>query len=262
MVTPPWRGDAGPRVTALLAPNPGPMTLDGTNTWVLGDARSDEVVVVDPGPLDEAHLQAVLDHTAGLGARVALTLLTHHHADHTEAAQRWAAITGAPVRGAGRGEPLRDGEHLEVGGVRLTVLATPGHTSDSVSFHLPDDDVLLTGDMVLGRGTSVVTHPDGDVGAYLDSLDRMAGLGVAVIAPGHGPVVDDPAALLAYYRDHRLERLRQVQAALDDGAADAGDEDAVVEAVVQRVYADVPRDVWPAARQTVKAQLAYLRATP
>nr|WP_289232973.1 hypothetical protein [Barrientosiimonas endolithica] len=90
----------------------------------------------------------------------------------------------------------------------------------------------------------------------------MAGLGVAVIAPGHGPVVDDPAALLAYYRDHRLERLRQVQAALDDGAADAGDEDAVVEAVVQRVYADVPRDVWPAARQTVKAQLAYLRATP
>ncbi|BDZ56548.1 hypothetical protein GCM10025872_02050 [Barrientosiimonas endolithica] len=91
------------------------MTLDGTNTWVLGDARSDEVVVVDPGPLDEAHLQAVLDHAAGLGARVALTLLTHHHADHTEAAQRWAAITGAPVRGAGRGEPLRDGEQLEVG---------------------------------------------------------------------------------------------------------------------------------------------------
>lgn len=260
MTTPSWRGDAAPRVTALLAPNPGPMTLDGTNTWVLGDATSDAVTVVDPGPLDEGHLTAVLDHVAGLGARVGLTLLTHSHADHTEAAERWGGLTEAPIRGAGLGEPLNDGEQLDIGGVTIRVLHTPGHTGDSLSFHLPDDRALLTGDMVLGRGTSVVAHPDGEVGAYLTSLERMAAVApVDVIAPGHGPVVDDPAGLLAYYREHRLSRLEQVRAALADGAADAGDTEAVVAAVVHVVYADVPQEVWPAARLTVRAQLDYLR---
>lgn len=260
MTMPPWSGDAAPRVTALLAPNPGPMTLDGTNTWVLGDATSDAVTVVDPGPLDEGHLRAVLEHVEGLGARVGLTLLTHSHLDHTEAADRWAELTEAPVRGAGQGQPLHDDERLEVGGVTIRVLHTPGHTADSLSFHLPDDHVLLTGDMVLGRGTSVVAYPDGEVGAYLTSLERMAGITpVEVIAPGHGPVVRDPAGLLRHYREHRLARLEQVRAALADGAADAGGTDDVVEAVVTAVYAEVPREVWPAARLTVRAQLDYLR---
>ncbi|WP_018157229.1 MBL fold metallo-hydrolase [Demetria terragena] len=256
----PWRGDAAPRVNALLAPNPGPMTLDGTNTWVLGDSSSDAVAVVDPGPRDEGHLKAVLDHVESLGSRVGLTLLTHSHLDHTEAAQRWAELTGAPVRGAGIGDPLHDGEQLAVGGVDIRVVHTPGHTADSISFHLPDDGVLLTGDMVLGRGTSVVAYPDGEVGAYLNSLQRMAALApVDVIAPGHGPVVTEPAALLEHYRDHRRRRLDQVAACLDDGAQQAGSTEDVVEAVVQKVYADVPQDVWPAARLTVRAQIEYLR---
>lgn len=260
MTMPPWRGDAAPRVNALLAPNPGPMTLDGTNTWVLGDDTSDAVTVVDPGPLDEGHLRAVLEHVDGLGSRVGLTLLTHSHLDHTEAAQRWAELTQAPVRGAGLGAPLHDSEQLDVGGVTIRVLHTPGHTADSLSFHLPDDRTLLTGDMVLGRGTSVVAHPDGEVGAYLSSLERMAGLApVEVIAPGHGPVVDDPAGLLAHYREHRMARLEQVRAALADGADAVGGTDEVVEAIVTAVYADVPREVWPAARLTVRAQLDYLR---
>ncbi|YAL83662.1 MBL fold metallo-hydrolase [Dermacoccaceae bacterium W4C1] len=257
-----WTGEAGRRVQAVLAPNPGPMTLDGTNTWILGEAGGDgsgEVAVVDPGPLDEGHLQAVLDRVRDLGATVALTVLTHRHADHTEAAQRWAELTGAPVRGAGRGEPFVDGEELVIGGVRIRVLLTPGHTADSISLHLPDDEVLLTGDMVLGRGTSVVADPDGDVGAYLDSLQRMAELDpVSVIAPGHGPVITEPAAVLAYYASHRRERLEQVQAALREGAAAAGSADEVVDAVVEQVYAQVPEDVRPAARATVRAQLDYL----
>lgn len=256
----PWRGDAAPRVSAILAPNPGPMTLDGTNTWVIGDSGSDAVTVVDPGPLDEGHLAAVMAHVEDLGSRVGLTLLTHSHHDHTEAAERWSELTEAPVRGAGYGEPLNDGEVVEVGGVEMRVLHTPGHTADSLSFHLPEDRVLLTGDMVLGRGTSVVAHPDGEVGAYLTSLERMASLApVEVIAPGHGPVVEDPAGLLAYYRRHRLERLEQVRTALEDGATEAGDTEAVVESVVGQVYADVPSDVWPAARLTVRAQIEYLR---
>lgn len=259
-----WHGGpAGDRVTSVLCANPGPMTLDGTNTWVLGGQDAEAVVVVDPGPLQQDHLDAVLESVTSRGARVALTLLTHHHFDHAESAHRWAEMTGAPVRGAGHGRPLEPEEHISIDDLHLQVLATPGHTSDSICVLLPDDRVLLSGDTVLGRGTSVVTHPDGDIGEYLASLDRLIEVtesGVDVIAPGHGPVVDRPLDLLTWYREHRHQRLDQVRAALADGAADAGDQEAVVEAVVRSVYADVPPSVWPAARLTVTAQLAYLQS--
>ncbi|KNX39107.1 beta-lactamase [Luteipulveratus halotolerans] len=244
------------RAECVLCPNPGPMTLDGTNTWVLAEPGADQVVVIDPGPLDESHLQRVLDH---VGERsVGLTLLTHNHFDHAESADRWAELTGAPVRGAGLGDPFADDERIALAGLEIRAVLTPGHTQDSVSFVLPGDRVLLTGDMVLGRGTSVVAHPDGDVASYLTSLDRMIALSgqeIDTIAPGHGPVIDDAHAVLTYYRDHRQARLQQVREALDAGARDADD---VVEAVVERVYADVDRSVWPAARLTVQAQLTYL----
>lgn len=259
----PWAG--GPvteRAHCVLAPNPGPMTLDGTNTWVLLEPGSTEAVVVDPGPLDEHHLQAVLDHVAARGARVALTILTHGHHDHAEGAPRFAELTGAPTRAVGRGhDDLGDGDAVTVSGLDLRVVATPGHTSDSISFALPADHALLTGDTVLGRGTTVVAHPDGELEAYLSSLERIAALtgdgAVTRILPGHGPLVPDAAAMVGFYRTHRAERLDQVRQALADGAA--AEEDPV-EGVLTRVYAEVPQEVWPAARLSIRAQVDYLSA--
>ena len=257
----PWSGGAvTERAYCVLAPNPGPMTLDGTNTWVLLEPDSAEAVVVDPGPLDEAHLRTVLDHVAQRGARVGLTVLTHGHHDHAEAAPRFAELTGAPVRAVGRAhDDLGDGDVVRTGGLELRVVATPGHTSDSISFALPADHALLTGDTVLGRGTTVVAHPDGELGAYLDSLARIEHLtgagGVTTILPGHGPVVPDAGAMVAFYRVHRSERLDQVRQALSDGASTEADP---VDGVLRRVYAEVPQEVWPAARLSIRAQLDHL----
>lgn len=266
---PTWRGGAwGQRAHAVLCPNPSPMTLEGTNTWVLAEPGSGEVVVVDPGPLDEGHLQAVLAHVAGRDARVALTLLTHGHDDHAESADRWAELTAAPVRAVGRGhDDLAAGEVLRVGGLEVLVVPTPGHTADSVSFLLPAEQVLLTGDTVLGRGTTVVAYPDGDLTSYLASLEQLRDLTgsgrAASIAPGHGPVVPDAAGTVEYYLAHRHERLEQVRdavAALRAEPGGAGEHRDLADQVVERVYADVPRQVWPAARLSVLAQLDYLGA--
>ncbi len=259
----PWAG--GPvteRAHCVLAPNPGPMTLDGTNTWVLREPGSTAAVVIDPGPADEAHLARILDVVATAGARVALTVLTHAHLDHSEGAPRFAELTGAPVRAVGQGhDDLGDGDVLTTGGLELRVVSTPGHTADSVSFALPGDHSLLTGDTVLGRGTTVVAHPDGELAAYLDSLERIRRLtgdgDVVTILPGHGPAVPDAAAMVEFYRRHRWERLQEVRSALADGASAEADP---VEGVLRRVYADVAPTVWPAARMSIRAQLDYLGA--
>lgn len=242
----------------LLQGNPGPMTLDGTNTWVLLSPGGSEAIVIDPGEDEAAHQQRVVDHVTALGARVARIVLTHGHHDHSEGAPRLARLTGAPVQAVGRGhDDLADGDVLRAGDLEVRVVATPGHTADSVSFALAADHVLLTGDTVLGRGTTVVAHPDGELAAYLDSLERIKALtgdgGVATILPGHGPTVPDASAMVDYYRTHRRERLDQVRAAVADGATDA-------DAVVATVYADVDRSVWPAAKMSVLAQLRYLES--
>ena len=260
-MTPAWAGgEVTSRATCVLAPNPGAMTLEGTNTWVLMEPGSTGAVVVDPGPLDEQHLQRVLDLVAHRGARVALTLLTHGHLDHAESAGRFAELTGAPVRALGVGhDDLGDGDRLRVDGLELAVVATPGHTSDSLSFLLAAENALLTGDTILGHGTSVVAWPDGELAAYLLSLQRIEAMTgsreVAQILPGHGPTLPDAAGVVRYYLDHRQARLAQVRDAIAAGAADA-------DAVVELVYADVPREVWPAARLSVLAQLDYLRPHP
>jgi glyoxylase-like metal-dependent hydrolase (beta-lactamase superfamily II) len=234
------------------------MTLDGTNTYVL--KGRDGLVVVDPGPLDEQHLRRVAGH-----GEVRRTLLTHGHPDHAEGARRFAELTGSPVLArdpahcVGADEPLgEDGESAGVAGLLVDVLHTPGHTADSVCFVVTGGAgprVVLTGDTVLGRGTTVVAHPDGELAAYLASLERIAALtgggAVTTILPGHGPVVPDASAMVEFYRVHRRERLEQVRQALADGAQG-------VEDVVERVYAAVPREVWPAARLSVAAQLEYL----
>jgi len=238
----------------LLAPNPGPMTLDGTNTWVLREPGDGPCVVVDPGPLDDGHLTRVAEH-----GPVSLIVLTHGHIDHAEGAARLHELTGAPVTALDpslcvAAEPLAQTATMFVGLDWLTVL-TPGHSSDSVCFLLHADRALLTGDTVLGRGTTVVAHPDGRLRDYLDSLQRLRDLAdtdVDVLLPGHGPVVDDPIAVLDHYLAHRTERLEQVRAAMADGASTAGD-------VVQVVYADVDPSLWPAAEMSVRAQVDYLR---
>jgi len=242
----------------VLAPNPGPMTLDGTNTWVLGGADGSRSIVVDPGPLLERHLDAV----ACAAGDVAVVLLTHGHVDHSEGARAFAKRVGCGVRALDPAhrlgsEGLADGDVVAVDGLVVRVVGTPGHTADSVSFVVPSDAAVLTGDTILGRGTSVVAHPDGELGAYLDSLRRLRELAdsaqVQQIWPGHGPVINDPLRAIDAYLAHRAERLEQVRAALQAGARTARD-------VVARVYADVDPVLWPAAEQSVAAQLAYLRS--
>ncbi|MFF8959140.1 MBL fold metallo-hydrolase [Streptomyces sp. NPDC014894] len=254
-------GPATARAVNVLAPNPSAMTLDGTNTWIVSEPGSDLAVVVDPGPLDDVHLRRVVATAEQAGKRIALTLLTHGHPDHAEGAGRFAELTGTGVRALDPAlrlgdEGLTAGETIEVGGLELRVVPTPGHTSDSLSFHLPADGAVLTGDTVLGRGTTLVAHPDGRLGDYLDSLRRLRSLtvddGVRTVLPGHGPVLEDAQGAVEFYLAHRAHRLAQVETAVEEGYRTAPE-------VVARVYADVDRSLWPAAELSVGAQLEYLR---
>lgn len=245
------------RASYVLADNPGIMTLDGTNTWILREPGATGSVVVDPGPLDERHLQAVL----AAAGEVALILLTHRHLDHTEGVARFVELTGAPARATDpqfcvAAESLGDGERIEVDGLVIEVHATPGHTSDSTCFVLPAEHTLLSGDTILGRGTTVVAHPDGALGPYLESLALIGELVEAGraerILPGHGPVIADPGAVVNAYLTHRAERLDQVLLAVEGGASTPRE-------VVELVYQDVDEILWPAAELSVAAQLDYLR---
>ncbi|MFG2637513.1 MBL fold metallo-hydrolase [Streptomyces sp. NPDC048362] len=253
-------GPATERAVNVLAPNPSAMTLDGTNTWIVAEPDSDLAVVIDPGPLDEGHLRTVVYTAERAGRRIALTLLTHGHPDHAEGAGRFAELTGTRVRALDPAlrlgdEGLAAGDVITVGGLELRVVPTPGHTADSLSFHLPADRAVLTGDTVLGRGTTVVAHPDGRLGDYLDSLRRLRSLavdgGVHTVLPGHGPVLEDAQGAVEFYLAHRASRLAQVETAVENGLRTPAE-------VVAHVYADVDRSLWPAAELSVRAQLEYL----
>jgi glyoxylase-like metal-dependent hydrolase (beta-lactamase superfamily II) len=245
-------------VQVLRADNPGPMTLDGTRSVVLRAPGAASCVVVDPGPDDAAHLDAL----AAAGP-VSLVLITHRHADHTAGWPGLAERTGAVVRAADPahchgGSPLTGGETIAAAGLQIDVLATPGHTADSVSFVVTgpgETPVVLTGDTVLGQGTTVLTEPDGSLADYLDSLDVLEAVGDGLLGvPAHGPEITDLGVAVRAYREHRLVRLAQVRAALGVLGPDAG-----IEAVTAHVYADVDPSVLGAARQSVAVQLAYLR---
>jgi glyoxylase-like metal-dependent hydrolase (beta-lactamase superfamily II) len=238
----------------LWCNNPGLMTLEGTNTWVLRDPASDEMVIVDPGPDDAEHIGRI----AELGT-VSLVLISHRHEDHTGGIDKIVDLTGAPVRAVGSGflrgmgGPLSDGEVIDAAGVRITVMATPGHTADSLSFVL--SDAVLTADTVLGRGTTVIDPEDGSLSDYLESLKRLRGLGSRVVLPGHGPDLADLETVADMYLGHREERLSQVRDALK-----VLGEDATARQVVEHVYTDVDETLWDAAESSVQAQLDYLRA--
>ncbi len=237
------------RIVRVLAPNPSVHTLEGTNTWVLG---RDPSVVIDPGPDHPGHL-AEVRREAG---RVAVVLVTHDHPDHSPGAVALAATEGAPVlafRPPSGGRPLRDGQVVEAGGVRLRALHTPGHTTDHVAFLLEGEGALFTGDAVLGRGTSVIDPPEGDLVAYLRSLRRMLDLGPRVIYPGHGPVVLDAEAKLREYLDHRALREEQLLGALAGGPRS-------VPELVEAIYAGYPAEARPLAERSVLAHLLKLEA--
>jgi len=242
--------------SVLLCDNPGPLTLDGTNTWVLRGPGSDELVIVDPGPDDDVHI----DRIAALG-RIRLVLISHRHADHTDGIDRLVAATGAAVRAVGSGflrglgDHLRDGDVIEAAGLRIGVLATPGHTADSVCFVL--DDAVLTADTVLGRGTTVIDDEDGSLTDYLESLRRLRGLGARTVLPGHGPELGDLAAVTEMYLAHRQDRLEQVRHALR-----VLGEDATARQIVEYVYTDIDEKLRDAAESSVRAQVRYLRSAP
>lgn len=236
-------------VSLLRAPNPGPMTLDGTNTWVLRAPGAAETVVIDPGPDDAGHLASIAEHRP-----LAAILITHGHHDHVEGAETLSRMLGGvPVLTADPklGDPLPAG--LALAGLEFQVLATPGHTADSVCFTVTDgrSPAIFTGDTILGRGTTVVAWPDGDLAAYLTSLETLSAYPLLML-PGHGPARADCAEVAMAYLAHRRERLDQVRAALAAGAD-------TPEAIVAAVYPGIDPGVRFAAEWSARAQLDYLR---
>ncbi|MEH1165803.1 MBL fold metallo-hydrolase [Micromonospora sp. CPCC 205539] len=242
-------------VSLLRAPNPGPMTLDGTNTWVLRAPGTEHAVVIDPGPADEGHLNRIAEH-----GPIGLILITHGHADHTEGSARLSELLGGvPVRAVDPAHSINAAplgaqpEPLDLPGLVVRPVPTPGHTADSICLHVSygDDQVVFTGDTILGRGTTVVAHPDGHLGDYLTSLGLLSSYRGIPALPGHGPALADCAAAADFYLAHRRARLDQVRAAVAAGAHSPAD-------VVAVVYADVDRSLWWAAVWSVRAQLEYL----
>ena len=247
-------------VTRVVAPNPSHMTLDGTNTYVVGTPGSGALFVIDPGPPDAEHLGRVQAALASSDAECAGILVTHHHLDHSEAAMAWGALLGAtvwastPEVAGPEGQLLNSGDPISAGGFSIETIPTPGHTSDHVSFRLPDASVLC-GDHILGRGTSVVAWPEGDLTAYLESLRRVRDLGPSVLYPGHGPHLgENPGAVVDYYLAHRAWREQAILDALehDPGLSQTPGR------LVEMIYADVDPRLWPAAELSTRACLVKL----
>lgn len=255
----PWEGGAVTEsAVCVLAPNPSPWTLDGTNTWLLSAPGSTTAIVVDPGPLEGGHAGSILAMAEGSAKRIVGVLLTHGHVDHAAGARDLAAGLGVGVRALDPehrlgADGLIDGDVVDGGDWELRIIGTPGHSADSVS--IVHADGILTGDTVLGRGTSLVAWPDGRLGDYLDSLRRLRDIAgdVPRLLPGHGPVLDDPVGIIDAYLEHRRQRLAEVADVVRTGVTDPA-------SIVEIVYADVPRAVWPAAEMTVRAQLEYLQS--
>ncbi len=235
------------RVQRVLAPNPGPFTGEGTNTYVIEDAG--EVVIVDPGPVISQHAEAIV---AAVGdARVVAVVVTHTHIDHAPLANPLADDFGVLAMGHSSSaeftpdEQLAEGSTVEVGGTRLRVLFTPGHSDDHLCFLA--GATMFSGDHIIGGSTVMVQ----DLAAYMRSLQRLRDVTLEKLHPGHGPDIDNPHEIIEYYIEHRLERELQVIQAIRDGAASIG-------AIVEDVYADVDRALHPVAAHSVAAHVGKL----
>lgn len=264
----------GPGLRRVLAPNPGPMTHSGTNTFIVGTG---EVAIVDPGPESDAHFEALMAAVAGV--RVTHILITHAHLDHSELAPRIAAATGAPVSAfgapeAGRSETMErlaseaigggegvdegfvpdiilgEGDEIELEEQVLTVMHTPGHFSGHLSFALCDG-TALTGDHVMAWASSLVSPPDGDVAAFRATTERMRSGAFTKLYPAHGPAIDDPHSRLSWLLSHRDARERAVLEALSRAPARLPD-------LTARIYTDTPTAMHPAAARNVLAHLVDL----
>lgn len=261
--------EVAPGVTRVIAPNPGIMTGPGTNTYILGSDRS---ALVDPGPVDDHHLAALLD---AAGERLRWVLVTHTHIDHSPLAARVRQETGARVVAFGPAPPvstrvlldahdaefspdllLADGEHVDLGDMRVSAVYTPGHTSNHLCFEIDGTGLLFSGDHVMSGSTVVIAPPDGDMAVYLESLEKVRARKPRRIAPGHGDMIDDPAAVLDSYLRHRAERESQVLA----GLAGSGAEGVGTTDLVESIYVDVPAELHPVARFSVWAHLRKLLA--
>lgn len=258
--------EVAPGVSRLIAPNPGIMTGPGTNTYLLGDQRR---AVIDPGPDDDDHLAALL---AAAGDRLAWILVTHTHLDHSPLAARLKAATGAEILAFGPAPThggssldahdaafapdrlLLDGERLDTGELAIDAVYTPGHASNHLCFELAGTGLLFSGDHIMSGSTVVIAPPDGHMADYLESLERVRRRAPRRIAPGHGGVIDDPAAVLDGYLRHRREREAQVLA----GVQAAPDGGVTAEQLVAVIYTDVPEVLHPVAKHSVWAHLRKL----
>lgn len=258
-----------PFVQCVTADNPSGMTLSGTNTYLIGAPCAETVVVVDPGPAStaEEHLRNVL--ATAEGRTVELILATHRHEDHTGAIDVFHEATGAPVRAhleehcRGGGLPLQDGDRIVKADTVIEAIHTPGHTSDSFCFMVPSagaDGSVLTGDTILGAGTTMLDHPDGTLADYLGSLQRLRELGDATVLPAHGPVLPSVAAITQEYTDHRKERVQQVRGLLA-GLPEEQAAEATPEQLAEQVYPGLEGTVKRVAAVTMAATLDYVRAT-
>ena len=251
-----------PLVTRVLAPNPSPYTYTGTQSYLVGDR---DVAVIDPGPDDPAHVAALVAAIAG--RPVTAILVTHHHRDHSPASRALARMTGAPIVGAAalvRGGPsssfdpdyvpdrvLTDGEAVSGERWTLTALATPGHSSQHLSFALPETRALFSGDHVMGWSTSIVPPPDGDMGEYMASLDKLQGRPDRIYYPGHGEAVENPARLVRGMIGHRRQREAQIVRLLAAGPANVSE-------MTRLMYAGLAAPLVPAAERSVLAHLLDL----
>ncbi|HEY8571704.1 MBL fold metallo-hydrolase [Phenylobacterium sp.] len=258
-----------PLIRRVIANNPGPFTFVGTGTYIVGRG---EVAVIDPGPDDPAHLEAILAATAG--EKIAQIVITHHHSDHSPLAAPLKAKTGAPIWGcavAGHDED-DGGVKMEAGhdlafqpdisvcgggaeisgpGWTLEAIATPGHTSNHICYALREENCLFSGDHIMGWSTTVITPPDGDMTDYLESLERIKARGFSTLWPTHGPPIREVGPFIDAYIAHRQERVDQILGALQSGPAK-------IRELVPRLYADVDSKLWPAASRSMLAAMIHL----